>query len=455
MSCARRAVFVCALSLGLSFQLSIKSGTAAESSIGSGVGIGSGGEVLTNAHVVENCDQITVRLSSGVTAPATLIARDEKNALAVIRSRAPLPTIAVFRDGSIRAGDTVIALRYPLSGLLASSAKLTVGNVSALAGLSDDTRYLQMTAAVQPGNSGGPLLDSSGHIAGIVTGKLDAALVARIFGDIPQNVNFALKAEVARTFLNSNSISYSQMRSEASLSPSDVGDLARPFTVQIECFLKTKSVERLSTRQDRNTVNQRVALYEEDPKDQQGKRYVGSVIWRTETISPGPGLAPELAVRADVEISERHITMTWSLRRNTDPALPASHMIEILFNLPTDFPGGGIANVPGILMKQSEQARGTPLAGLAVKVTNGFFLIGLSAVEADQQRNMQLLRERSWFDIPIVYTNGGRALLAIERGAEGDQAFAEAFAAWSKSSKALPSSAKAKASNPAGDHFQK
>ncbi len=179
-------------------------------------------------------------------------------------------------------------------------------------------------------------------------------------------------------------------------------------------------------------VAQRVVLYEEDPNDQQGKRYVGSVIWRTETVSPGPGLAPELAVRADVEIPERHITMTWSLRRNTDPALPASHTIEIMFNLPADFPGGGIANVPGILMKQSEQARGTPLAGLAVKVTNGFFLIGLSAVEADQQRNMQLLRERPWFDIPIVYTNGGRAILALEKGTPGDRAFAEAFAAWEK-----------------------
>ncbi len=68
------------------------------------------------------------------------------------------------------------------------------------------------------------------------------------------------------------------------------------------------------------------------------------------------------------------MTVTWSLRRNTDKALPASHTIEIMFNLPADFPGGGIANVPGVLMKQAEQARGTPLAGLAVKVTNGFFL---------------------------------------------------------------------------------
>jgi hypothetical protein len=179
-------------------------------------------------------------------------------------------------------------------------------------------------------------------------------------------------------------------------------------------------------------VAQRIVLYEEDPNDQQGRRYVGSAIWRTETVSPGPGLAPELAIRADVEIPERRMTVTWSLRRNTDKALPASHTIEIMFNLPADFPGGGIANVPGILMKQAEQARGTPLSGLAVKVTNGFFLIGLSAVDTDVQRNVQLLKERAWFDIPIVYTNGGRAILAMEKGPPGDRAFGEAFAAWEK-----------------------
>jgi hypothetical protein len=179
-------------------------------------------------------------------------------------------------------------------------------------------------------------------------------------------------------------------------------------------------------------VAQRVVLYEEDPSDPNGKRFVGSAIWRTETVSPGAGLAPELAVRADIEIPDRRMTVTWSLRRNTDKALPASHTIEIMFNLPADFPGGGIANVPGVLMKQAEQARGTPLAGLAVKVTNGFFLIGLSAVDADRQRNMQLLKDQEWFDVPIVYTNGGRAIMAVEKGVPGNRAFADAFAAWAK-----------------------
>src|SRR5665213_1730003 len=177
-------------------------------------------------------------------------------------------------------------------------------------------------------------------------------------------------------------------------------------------------------------VAQKVVLYDEDPSNPKGVRYVGSALWRTETVSPGPGLAPELAIRADVEIPERHMRMTWSLRRNTDKALPASHTIEILFTLPADFSEGGVGNVPGVLMKPDEKARGTPLAGLAVKVTNGYFLIGLSATDTDVQRNVQLLKERDWFDIPIVYTSGKRAILAMEKGTPGVRAFEEAFRAW-------------------------
>ena len=177
-------------------------------------------------------------------------------------------------------------------------------------------------------------------------------------------------------------------------------------------------------------VAQKVVLYDEDANNPQGKRYVGSALWRTETVSPGPGLAPELAVRADLEIPERHLRMTWSLRRNSDKALPASHTIEIMFTLPADFDQGGIGNVPGVLMKANEQARGVPLAGLAVKVTNGYFLIGLSAVDVDLQRNIQLMKERDWIDIPIVYTTGKRAILAMEKGTPGTRAFEDAFRAW-------------------------
>jgi hypothetical protein len=177
-------------------------------------------------------------------------------------------------------------------------------------------------------------------------------------------------------------------------------------------------------------VAQRVVLYDEDPADPKGKQYVGTVVWRTEAIK-GSGNAPgDLAVRADVDIPERKFKMTMSFRRNTDSSLPASHTAELTFILPQNFDGGGVGNVPGILMKSNEQARGTPLAGLAVKVTDGFFLVGLSNVDADRARNLQLLKERSWFDIPLVYANQRRAIIAIEKGAPGERAFQDAFAAW-------------------------
>jgi hypothetical protein len=179
-------------------------------------------------------------------------------------------------------------------------------------------------------------------------------------------------------------------------------------------------------------VGQRVVLYEEDPADPQGKRFVGSAVWRTETVTPGGGQAPELAIRADFEIPERSITASMSIRRNTDQALPASHTIELMFNIPADFPFGGIKDVPTILMKQAEQARGAPLAGLVVKVTPTFFLVGLQSGEGEAQHNIQLLKERPWFDIPIVYTNNRRAILAVEKGTPGERAFTEAFKAWAQ-----------------------
>jgi uncharacterized protein len=175
-------------------------------------------------------------IGSSSASAATLVARDEKNDLAVVRSDFHPSNVVAFREGKpVRAGDAVVALGYPLSGLLATTANHSVGNVSALAGLGDDSRFLQISAPVQPGNSGGPLLDASGHLIGIVTGKLDAIRVARFTGDVPQNVNFALKAEVARTFLDSKDIAYQTARSEKQLFPADVGEIGRPFTVQIEC----------------------------------------------------------------------------------------------------------------------------------------------------------------------------------------------------------------------------
>jgi hypothetical protein len=173
-----------------------------------------------------------------------------------------------------------------------------------------------------------------------------------------------------------------------------------------------------------------VVLYEEDPNDSNGKRYTGTVVWSLENVPAGPGQPMDKAIRGDISIPERNMTVTFTIRRNTDKDLPASHTVSINFTLPADFSHGGIQEIRGLLMKQSESTRGVALAGLSVKVTTGFFLIGLSATEGDVQRNIQMLKERGWFDIAIVYNDNRRAILAVEKGPQGDRVFNDAFAAW-------------------------
>ena len=155
------------------------------------------------------------------------------------------------------------------------------------------------------------------------------------------------------------------------------------------------------------------------------------MIWQTETIKVD-GKPDELAARADVDIPSRGLRMRILLKRNLDPSLPASHVLELTFATPADFHGGRIANVPGVLMKSNQQARGTPMAGIAVKVTDGFFLDGLSDTPADRARNLGLLQERAWFDIPLVYSNQHRAIVAIEKGGSGEGVFKTVFTAWGK-----------------------
>jgi hypothetical protein len=185
-------------------------------------------------------------------------------------------------------------------------------------------------------------------------------------------------------------------------------------------------------------VAQRATLYEEGANQQSGDAMTGTVTWRTESVSGGQNQPLETALRGEIEIPGRNVKATLVIRRNADATLPASHTIELQFTLPEDFPNAGIANVPGILMKADESARGAAMAGLSVRVTNGFFLIGLSNLETERTVNEQLLRDRGWLDIPILYDNGRRAVLTLEKGTPGAQAFNDAFAAWQTAAPATP-----------------
>ncbi|ESR27058.1 hypothetical protein [Lutibaculum baratangense] len=154
----------------------------------------------------------------------------------------------------------------------------------------------------------------------------------------------------------------------------------------------------------------------------------GSVRW--EVVSENGSQGPGQAISGTVRVPDREVQLSIMIRRNTDADLPASHTIELVFDLPEDFGGGGIANVPGLIMKATPRASGQPLVGAVVPVTESFFLVGLSESDLDRQRNVQELLSRDFIDIPVVYENGGRAVLSIAKGEEGRRVFQQAFEAW-------------------------
>jgi TPR repeat protein/uncharacterized protein YecT (DUF1311 family) len=192
------------------------------------------GTAVTNAHVVERCQQILVS-GDGQNGTARLLARDENNDLALLTTDLHPIQTSKWRL-SVRQGEDIVVYGFPLTGVLASGGNVATGNVTALAGLGNDSRFLQISAPVQPGNSGGPLLDRAGNVVGIVVSKLNAIGIASVTGDIPQNVNFAIKASVVAAFLDAQGVAHSEGEASSTLSTPDIAARAKAFTAQVVCI---------------------------------------------------------------------------------------------------------------------------------------------------------------------------------------------------------------------------
>ncbi|WP_436638881.1 hypothetical protein [Microbaculum sp. FT89] len=155
----------------------------------------------------------------------------------------------------------------------------------------------------------------------------------------------------------------------------------------------------------------------------------GSVDWTLVDDTEAIGGA-EKVIRGDVNVPERDLKVTVTVRRNKDQALPASHLIELVFQTGPAFTHEGIASIPGLIMKATPRSTGQPLVGAVVPVMDNYFLIGLSQTEIDQERNVQEITSRDFIDIPVSYKDGGRAVLSLAKGESGKAIFEEAFATW-------------------------
>jgi S1-C subfamily serine protease len=193
--------------------------------------------VLTNHHVIDGCTRLLLRTAENRNLTATVAGQDSERDLAVLTVQGNPGPVLTFRDNPpLRRGDGVVTYGFPLSGLLSSGPTLTTGEISALAGLRDNQANYQISAPVQQGNSGGPLFDLAGHVVGVVVSKLAAMRIAQQTGDIPQNVNFAVKGTEAIEFLRRNGVQPRLAQSEgADRRASEVGEIAHPSTIFIQC----------------------------------------------------------------------------------------------------------------------------------------------------------------------------------------------------------------------------
>jgi len=222
---------------------------------GSGFFISKKGHVITNQHIVSKCKEVTVGDNSKKQVTATVLETDRSNDLALLRISnmqmasvetkslirklgikvVPLATDGLMRFEDVELGERVLVAGYPYGEVFSNTIKVTGGMVSADRGLGDDTGQFQIDAAVQPGNSGGPIYDENGNIVGVVVSQLNKMKFAKATGSIPENVNFGIKASTVRQFLNASGLPTKWSKRSKSMSTRELAKIAKSQTVMVMC----------------------------------------------------------------------------------------------------------------------------------------------------------------------------------------------------------------------------
>jgi TPR repeat protein len=196
----------------------------------------SSSHALTNHHVIADCTEVKIAGHEGV---AKVIVSDGINDIALLQLPNKTNDIATIHadPGKLRQGEEIIVFGYPLDSILSAGGNLTPGIISALSGLDNNTNQIQITAPIQGGSSGSPVMDKKGNVVGVVSAKLDMKAL-RATGGIPQNVNFAVNGQTVKAFLDANKVPYktgggffSREKSNA-----DIAEEARKSTMLVECW---------------------------------------------------------------------------------------------------------------------------------------------------------------------------------------------------------------------------
>ncbi len=227
-----------------------------QSGTGSGFFVSKMGHAITNAHVVQNCNNVTIGDNANKQVPAEVIYTDKSNDLALLKISSlemasaesksliqklsiaivPLASKGLLRSEDVRLGEKVLVAGYPYGDFFSNSIKVTTGVVSSTRGTGDDSGQFQLDAAIQPGNSGGPIYDSSGNIVGVVISQLDKLKIAKAIGSLPENVNFGIKASTVRQFLISSGLPSKKTEQTNEKSTEQLAEIARNQALMVVCY---------------------------------------------------------------------------------------------------------------------------------------------------------------------------------------------------------------------------
>lgn len=214
-----------------------KASTSPRSSSGSGIVVSRDGLILTNQHVVRQCDAYEVIDDASRRLKAALQAVDTANDLALLTVREQFPAAAMLRqDASPKLGESVTVVGYPLVAVLGTHPSVGFGHVAATAGIRGKATQMQISVPIQRGHSGGPVFDQAGNVIGVVVAKLDALKVAQRMGDLPQNINFAIRGDVVTSFLESQGANFTTSDSSSRLENTDIAARGAAVTVRVRCI---------------------------------------------------------------------------------------------------------------------------------------------------------------------------------------------------------------------------
>jgi len=229
--------------------------TPKSNTTGSGFFVSKLGHVVTNQHVVNKCNSVTVGDNANKQVIATVLESDKRNDLALLRisnmktasaetkslvaklglTVTPLASEGLFRSDGVELGEDVVVAGYPFGDLFSNTVKITKGIISAKRGIGDDTGQFQIDAAVQPGNSGGPIYDENGNVIGVVVAQLNKLKVAKAIGTMPENVNFGIKASTVRQFLTASGLPTKWSKRSKRMPTKDIAKIAENQTVMVVC----------------------------------------------------------------------------------------------------------------------------------------------------------------------------------------------------------------------------